>query len=172
MNARHLIVVSLLLGSACGGGNDDETPAKDAAAEAAADAGESDAEDEFVGCPETTPAFALGMQAQGKQGHLNAKLISASRVPPQRYLNDWTVELTDTAGAPLADASIRSARPFMPVHGHDGNVQTMVKKLAEPGRFAVNSLNFIMRGPWEVQLGLRSPSAGDDDVVFEICVAE
>lgn len=171
MKAHSRGVALLLLLAACGG-DDTEAPARDAAVDAA-DAPEQDAEEAaFVGCPDTTPPFTLGLTAQGKQGKLAAKLISASRVPPLRYLNDWTVELTDAAGEPLADATIRSARPFMPVHGHDGNVQPVVKPLSQPGRFAVNGLNFNMRGPWEVQLGLRSPSAGDDDVVFEICVAE
>jgi hypothetical protein len=172
MSARRPLALGLLLLAACGG-DDNAEPMRDAAADAALEDAQPDAKEaEFEGCPDTIPAFALGMQAQGKQGKLTAKLISASRVPPLRYLNDWTVELGDAAGAALEDATIRSALPFMPVHGHDGNVQPVVKKLSQPGRFAVSSLNFNMRGPWEVRLLLRSPSAGDDDVVFEICVAE
>jgi hypothetical protein len=137
------------------------------------DAGEHAGEEaEFMGCPETTPSFALGMQAKGREGHITAALIEASNAPPLRFLNDWTVELRDASGAPLTDARIRSARPFMPVHGHDGNVQPSVRALAMPGRFAIDSLNFIMRGVWEVQLSLQAPSVGDDYVVFEICVAE
>jgi hypothetical protein len=171
MKARRLILAVFLL-AACGGGDDAE-PASDAAVDAALDDTQPDAEEaEFVGCPDNIPAFALGMKAQGKQGKLTAKLISASREPPLRYLNDWTVELGDAAGEALEDATIHTALPFMPIHGHDGNVKPVVKKLSQPGRFAVNGLNFNMRGPWEVRLSLRSPSAGDDDVVFEICVAE
>lgn len=168
MSARAWVSVGALLLFACGSDEANETSARDAAVEAAV----PDDETEFVGCPDTLSAFELGMEAAGAQGKLKAKLISASPAPPLRYLNDWTVELLDASGAPLEDATIRSARPFMPVHGHDGNVQPVVTPLNERGRFAVNGLNFNMRGPWQVQLSLRSPSAGDDDVVFEICVAE
>jgi hypothetical protein len=67
---------------------------------------------------------------------------------------------------------LTKARAFMPVHGHDGIVPPTLERLAEPGRVRVRGLNFNMRGPWEVQLTLSSASAGDDYVVFHICVQE
>jgi hypothetical protein len=130
-----------------------------------------DEESEFEGCPDSTPTFALGMQAAGMLGHITGTLIGASKVPPERYLNDWTVEFVDEAGAPVEDVSIRSVRPFMPVHGHDGNVKPVVHP-ETAGRFAITGFNLNMRGPWEMQFQLRSAQAGDDYVVFHVCVQE
>jgi hypothetical protein len=165
------LCAALLLGS-CG---DDKTP-EDPAANPP-DAGESeqgepdDEESEFEGCPDSTPTFALGMQAKGMLGHITGTLIAASKSPPERYLNDWTVEFVDDAGAPIEDVAIRSVRPFMPVHGHDGNVKPVVHP-GTKGRFAVTGFNLNMRGPWEIQFQLRSAQAGDDYVVFHVCVQE
>ncbi|HTU61828.1 MAG TPA: hypothetical protein VMF89_25400, partial [Polyangiales bacterium] len=115
--------------------------------------------------------FALGMQAEGELGHITGTLIDASKKPPLRYINDWTVEFVDGAGQPIEDVAIRMARPFMPVHGHDGNLAPKVR-MVQPGRFEVDDLNLHMRGPWEIQFQLRSASAGDDYVVFHVCVEE
>jgi hypothetical protein len=67
---------------------------------------------------------------------------------------------------------ITKARPFMPVHGHDGIVVPTLELLPEPGRVRMRGLNFNMRGPWQVQLSLSSPSARDDYAVFYLCVQE
>jgi hypothetical protein len=128
--------------------------------------------DGFMGCPDSIAPFALGMRQSGDQGRLAALLLDASRVPPLRYLNDWTLDLSRADATPLADVVLTKARAFMPVHGHDGIVPPTLERLPEPGRVRVRGLNFNMRGPWEVQLTLSSPSAGDDYVVFHICVQE
>jgi YtkA-like len=163
--------VALLLVSACGDDAAKEPPESESAS-----AGEHAHDDEeedtaFEGCPDATPEFAIGMQAEGMLGHITGTLLGASNVPPLRYLNDWRVEFVDAAGEPVEDVEVRSARPFMPVHGHDGNVKPVVHT-EEPGRFSITGLNLNMRGPWEIQFQLRSARAGDDYVVFHICVQE
>jgi hypothetical protein len=124
--------------------------------------GSADAEeaidDDFQGCPAGISAFGPGLTATGKQHTL--KLVSAEPAEPERYRNDWVVELDP------ADAQIVRAQTFMPVHGHDGRVDPQLTVL-EPGKISVERLNFTMRGPWEVRLWL-SP---DDYVVFNVCVA-
>ncbi|MDB4988005.1 MAG: hypothetical protein JWN04_3183, partial [Myxococcaceae bacterium] len=100
----------------------------DAARLADAAASLANEDDGFEGCPDSVPAFALDMQATGEQGHINATLLAASNVPPLRYLNSWTVAFS-AQGAPLSDVVLTKARPFMPVHGHDGIVQPMVESL-------------------------------------------
>ncbi|MEY4508446.1 MAG: hypothetical protein RLZZ450_568 [Pseudomonadota bacterium] len=129
-------------------------------------------DDSFVGCPEAVAPFALGMRRSGDKGRLGAALVGASHAPPLRYLNDWTLTWTRADGAPIGDVVLTKARTFMPVHGHDGIVPPTLVSSVEPGRVEVRGLNFNMRGPWEVQLSLSSPSAGDDYVVFHICVQE
>ena len=165
----------LLVGlTACGG---DAPAAEMADAGVDEDAGEEVAADgeveaQFEGCPDSVPPFALGMQARVVEGRIHAKLVTASPAPPMRYLNDWTVALTDADGEALEDVRIESARPFMPVHGHDGNLEPTLRAASDPGTFSIADLNLFMRGPWEIQLRVHSDSAGDGYVVFDVCVAE
>lgn len=156
--------------NSCGGG--DVPPSRDHSHHTHPDAGADGGEAAFEGCPDSTPDFALGMQALGEQGRLRATLLAASNAPPLRYLNDWDIKLTAADGSPLSEAQIIMARPFMPVHGHDGNVQPKVSGLATPGEFRITGLNLIMRGPWEIQLAASSPQTGEDYLVFHICVEE
>jgi len=169
MRAHLTVGLTVCLLVAC---DDSEGPQTHDAHAGHSDAGGVPLDDEFRGCPESAPPFTLGMQASGNQGHLRATLVAASNVPPLRYLNDWTVDVQSASGAPLTDVQLTNARPFMPVHGHDGIVKPTVQRLAEPGRFSVRGFNLNMRGPWEIQLTAGSASAGDDYIVFHICVAE
>jgi hypothetical protein len=148
---------------ACGDAGD---PAREGNDELRADAAT------YEGCPATTPAFALGMQATGEAGKLRATLVAADPAPPMRYLNDWTLSFESVASGPLGDAQISMARPFMPVHGHDGNLKPTITRHASDGTFLLEGLNLNMRGPWEIQLQVSSPSAGDDYIVFHVCVVE
>jgi hypothetical protein len=125
----------------------------------------------YQGCPLDTPPFALGMEAQGVRGSVRARLRAALPAPPQRYRNDWTLEFLDAQGALLSDVTITKARPFMPVHGHDGNIQPTIQAL-DATSIQVDKLNLWMRGPWEIQLEVRSVSKGDDQMVFHVCIAE
>lgn len=126
----------------------------------------------YEGCPEATPEFALGMRAMGKEGNVHAELVAALPSPPMRYRNDWTLRFTDVEARPLQDVVLTSARPFMPVHGHDGNVLPTISQLEEDGTFLLEGLNLNMRGPWEIQLQVNSKSAGSDYLVFDVCVFE
>jgi hypothetical protein len=120
----------------------------------------------------------------GANMEIKARLIDAQHVPPQRFSNDWTIELMKADGTPLDDAEIVKACAFMPVHGH-GLPPKDVKDLGQ-GRFLLDRLNFSMRGPWEVQLSVNSPSVpeataratscdteqGTDYLAFNICVKD
>jgi hypothetical protein len=128
---------------------------------------------EFEGCPDSTPEFTLGMSASGRDGKITASLRDASSAPPTRYFNDWTLAFSDADGAPLEDVEIILARAYMRVHGHYGTPDPTLHQLAdEPSVFELQRLNLFMRGPWEVQLILKSDSLGEDHVVFDVCVEE
>lgn len=152
---REMLVAWLfaLSAAACGGGGgadpNDEEP---------------QLEDDFRGCPPEIPVFGPGLQAAGAVHSVT--LISAQPSEPERYENHWIVEL----GSPLA-ALVRG-QTFMPVHGHDGGVEPVLKPLAQAGRFAVERLNFTMRGPWQVRLWVSSPAANEELAVFQVCVAK
>lgn len=161
MNRRPGLLLLLVL-TACG-----DEPASAAAIDASLPA-----DDDFMGCPSSVPQLSLNLRATGASGRINAAVVDASRVPARRYLNDWTFAFTSAAGVPLTDVTVKQVRTFMPVHGHDGIVRPQVWGSGEPGRFEISSLNFNMRGPWEVQLTLGSASVGDDYLVLTVCIAE
>jgi hypothetical protein len=161
--ARALGVACLAL-AACG---EDPAPSHDDAHDAGADASFAP-----VRCGDDVPAFALPMAAMGAEQKLSAAVLAATPAPPEKYLNDWTLELRDAQGKPVSDAEITMARPFMPAHGHDGTFAPTVEAGDAPGQFVVNDLNLWMRGPWEIQLRVTSPTLGDDYIVFQVCVEE
>jgi hypothetical protein len=121
-------------------------------------------QDDFKGCPAEIPAFAPGLQAMGKR--YSVKLVSAEPAEPERYENDWVVELGS------AETEIVRAQTFMPVHGHDGRVEPELTTLASPDQWSIARLNFTMRGPWEVRLWLRGAPMEEDYAVFHVCVAK
>ena len=101
-----------------------------------------------------------------KHGTLRARLIKASPVhPTKKAVNNWTVQFMDEHGAPLEDVEVAAACAYMPVHQHGTGPLNGTKMLSEPGQFELDYLNFIMRGPWEVQLVLNraAPAASDMD---------
>lgn len=123
-----------------------------------------------VPCPESTPEFRINLEATGEDGNVVARLVDADRIPPRQFENDWTVEFRSADGEPLEDVDLVMARPYMPVHEHDGTYPPDVTPLDEPGQFQVDNLNMWMIGPWQVQLTVESASAGDDYIVFNVCV--
>lgn len=128
---------------------------------------------EFEGCPDTVPEFFLGMSTTSGDGSLKAALLAAAPAPPAKFFNDWTVEFRSADDAPLEDVTIRSARAFMPVHGHYGTPDPrQTQHEDEPAEFDLDALNLFMRGPWQVKLAVSSPSSGQADLVFEVCVEE
>jgi len=143
-------------------------------------------------CPTDTPEFsatpATGLLARAKKDSIQARIIKAEPAMPERFENDWTIRLTDLAGAPLNDIEIADACVYMPVHGH-GSAPSGVTGAGEPGTFDLKGLNLFMRGPWEVQLAVSSASVagpaaeatncdrnksrpGHDLLVFQVCVPD
>jgi hypothetical protein len=156
------IIVSLGLAStlaACGDDDDDDMTEPDA-----------DASYPEAPCPEDTPDFRIGLEAAGREDAIVARLVDADPSPPRLYRNDWTIDFLTADGTALEDVEVSEARTFMPVHGHDGGNTPDVNALDGAGRFDFIGLNMWMSGPWQVQLTLASESAGDDYVVFNVCI--
>lgn len=123
----------------------------------------------FVACPDSIPELEPGVAFNGREDAIRVELLDASPMPARKYRNDWTFALTDIDGEPLDDVEITRLEAFMPVHGHFSRPAAEHEPLGEPGRFDA-TIHFTMRGPWEVQLDVSSTSAGDDNVVMEVCV--
>jgi hypothetical protein len=167
--STHLKVCSWILASglAWAGCGDGDAP-RGALPETEADA---EVPADYEGCDELEP-FALGLTARGEENTLEAEVLEAAPAPPRRYRNDWIVQLRAADGSALEDVELTHARPFMPVHGHDGGIAPVIHALSEQGKFRIERLNFSMRGPWQVQLTASSPSRGNDYIVFHVCVME
>jgi hypothetical protein len=180
-----------LLGSACG--DDDDQAHDDEHGDHGHDSGHLDP-DEEIKCPDTIPELfageTTGSEATGMKSLVKARVIAADHLPPHKLLNTWTIELTDLQGEPLADAELVDFCTFMPVHGHGTGPLGDITPLDEPGRFEIEEMNFVMRGPWEVQLAVnpggeagetaemartpdcRNSEAGADFVMFDVCVVD
>jgi len=157
-------LVMSLYGTACSKSADHEQSDQDAEPPESA---------EFVGCPDSTPQFELGMTVTSADGAIHAKLLEAKPAPPARFFNDWTVAFSAADQAPLDDVNLQSARAFMPVHGHYGKPDPRVTaRDAESAVVDIDALNLFMRGPWEIMLTVSSASAGDAELVFHVCVEE
>lgn len=182
MKSQLALTAAAAIWMAIGCGGDDDDDGANSPVDASTQA--------EVRCPADIPAFyageTSGMEAMGENEEIKARLIAADRVPPARFANTWTVELMDAQGTPLADAEIVKACAFMTVHRH-GLPPRMIEPLDEPGRFELQALNFSMRGPWQVQLAVRSDSVpeatargtdcapnatGTDYLAFDICVKD
>jgi hypothetical protein len=171
---RGLFVAAVLIAVSC---NDDAaqpsmSPEPDGDGAVDEDAGDIDAS--LSPCADrmdTAEYFELGLESVGTSGLITAKLVAADPAPPERYLNDWTIEFLDEEGELVTDAEITMARPFMPKHGHDGTFAPTVTEL-EPGRFEITRLNLWMRGGWLIQVQVSSPEIGSDYIEFSTCIDE
>jgi hypothetical protein len=171
---RGLFAAAVLVAVGC---NDDAAqpsmslePDSDSAADE--DAGDVDAS--LSPCADrmdTAEYFELGLESVGTSGLITAKLVAADPAPPEKYLNDWTIELLDEEGELVTDAAITTARPFMPKHNHDGTFAPTVTEL-EPGRFEIARLNLWMRGGWLIQVHVSSPEIGSDYIEFSTCIED
>ena len=151
-----------------------------------------EAEAEAARCPVDTPVFSAapdsGLLVLGNRNIVQGRIVQAEPAQPERFENDWTVQFSDAAGAPLDDLTIANACAFMPVHGHGGVPKEVVK--SGPATFTLTGLNLFMRGPWEVQLAVSSVSAagataleatscdrdrrqaGNDLLIFRACISD
>ena len=87
--------------------------------------------------------------------------------PPTPSGNVLTMILMDTAGAPLAGATIK-ATPWMPAMGH-GSPKTPVVKDDGGGHYTISNLLFTMLGKWELRIDVTA-DAGQDrfTLVYQI----
>ena len=156
MQRSHTIIFAgaciALSSTACG--SDSTSPVADLSSDAGVDPSAE--------CPANTPTFADG--PNGLQAPIDTKngiavrLIQAQFSPPAKMSNDWTIAVTDPAGAPTTNAQITWACAWMPVHGHGSN-PTAIDNLGN-GQFKLEKQNLSMYGGWEIQLWVNNTGAG------------
>lgn len=128
------------------------------------------AQDEPVPCTDSYPTFRPGLSVAG--GELTVRLLSVDPQPPrQKRDNDWVLEVVDVLGMPVGDATIVDVDTWMDVHGHAGRWAPDIVPQGQPGRIALQRLDFKMAGPWRVRFGVKaSASAAVVRTSLPICV--
>lgn len=144
----------------------DNTATQDDAGTAASGGSGGDGSNVGSGAP-----FSLGMTAPSDDAAFQVKLLSATPAPPQKYENDWVVEVLDMDGAPLVDADLYFVQPYMPIHGHDGSFEPDITAGDAPGTFVVKRINLWMGGPWEVRFFVKSGDI-DDRAVIDVFIED
>jgi hypothetical protein len=110
-------------------------------------------------------SFTLGMDSVGTDGAAFS-ITSANPSVVQQGLNDWTVNVHDTSGAPV-DGTL-TITPFMPDHGHGApTIATITPK--GDGSYDVSGINLSMRGVWQITITIASATV-NDSAVFTFCV--
>ena len=182
-NVHRILSLGLCLAAlsmtACDDSGDDDSGGGDDALTGSDDAGHDDHVDghhpdghsddaEPVPCPPTHVGLKAGLEVT--EGDLKLRVISSDpEHARQKMRNDWNVEVLDATGAPVSDATGDGATAFMAVHGHYGLPHPTIVPM-QGGRFTVDNLWFNMRGPWEVTVKVKRPSAADTSFQFRVCV--
>jgi hypothetical protein len=136
------------------------------------DAGSSASNDgaDIVGCQSDprVDTYSPGLTKPGQSHLFNFVLVSADPAPPGQYVNTWVLKIEDPAGNPVPGATITSATPFMPDHGHGTSTPQIV---ANPdGTITVSNLYLFMLGVWRTTIVAQAGGAMDS-AVFWFCIS-
>ena len=114
--------------------------------------------------------YAVGLTQSGSTNGVRLSLASMSPVTDVTDNYQWTVTLTDFAGAPL-DFAIFTVVPWMPDHGHGASIVPSVTGMGN-GVYAVANVDLFMAGVWTVTFHMALANGTDDTVVFTVCIGD
>jgi hypothetical protein len=101
----------------------------------------------------------VGLTTTDAASNVAVRIQDATQIPPVKdNTNDWTIAITDAAGAPLPNAKLGWACAWMAVHGHGSNPQAIEDMGG--GMFKLTSLNLSMYGEWAERLWVDPTGAG------------
>lgn len=109
--------------------------------------------------------FVIGLTKPGDSGLLSFQIMEAE--PPARYENRWVVQINQ-GSTPVTDATL-TITSYMPDHGHLSPIEAEITSMPTAGQYEIEPIYFSMPSLWEVTIDTES-SAGDDTVVFRVCV--
>jgi hypothetical protein len=110
--------------------------------------------------------FGTGPRASASR-QFTATLQPDQPLRPRR-MQTMRVAITDAAGAPLDDATIK-IDGGMPQHGHGLPTRPRVTRALGNGRYEIEGVRFNMGGWWEFKLAI-SAASGSDVVTFNLAL--
>ena len=116
------------------------------------------------------PPFELNVEATGATLHV--KLIDAMPNPPEKFDNDWTVEVTDQDGNPLTSPDDFEVEPWMPAHGHGATHPAVITALDTPGQFLLSPVYLWMGGLWDVRFKSPGQTTPEDWALLHACIKD
>ena len=111
-------------------------------------------------------AFKLGIESASSANAMRMRIVSATPTYVIQGVNDWTLAITDGAGAPLDGLTV-AIKPVMPDHGHGSSTVPVVTPLGT-GQYRATGISLPMRGVWNVSVA--ATGAVNDSVTFTFCV--
>ena len=119
------------------------------------------------GGPDRPAEAEFGMGPRRSAAGRYRATIEAERPLQTRQLQSVRLLLTDSAGAPVAGASI-AIGGGMPQHGHGLPTQPRVTAQLGNGAYQVDGLKFNMGGWWELKF--RIAGAEPDSITFNLAL--
>ncbi len=116
--------------------------------------------------------YSANLVRPGRLGQLSFTLVSVDPAPPAKGQNTFTVEVSDTGGAPVeSDLTVDLT---MPDHGHGTSVVPVVTFDAGTQLYTLEPVYLFMAGVWRVQLNVYDDTADPlqpvDSAVFYFCI--
>ncbi len=125
---------------------------------------------DVIGCANDprADAYRANLSKVGTGKSLTFVLVAASPAPPAINNNTWTLQVLDSNGSPIPNATFSPIKTWMPDHGH-GSPEVPLATPNPDGTYSVQPLDLFMNGLWQVtftaQVGTVSDSA-----TFSFCV--
>jgi hypothetical protein len=110
--------------------------------------------------------YSAGMTFEGTHGVVIA-LMDSVPAPPVKGDNTWTLDIKDSSGAEITDATI-TTKQTMVDHGHPG--AKIINVTSEGGgTYEARPVNFNMTGYWETMFTITTPTV-EDTVDVKMCI--
>lgn len=112
--------------------------------------------------------YTAGIQARGKDGLITVTLDDSNPAPPSVGNNDWTIDVKDAEGKPIAGAKVQFYL-WMPAHQHTSARNPIISDNSD-GSYDAKDVSFNMSGLWQVTVKVTSADGSmTDSAMFTLC---